>query len=73
MLVESLVVVELKVVEALAPIQNDAQLLTYLKLTECSIGLLMNFHVSLLRHGIRRLVNNFAEPPDLSAFPRLGG
>lgn len=72
LLVESLVVVELKVVEALAPI-HDAQLLTYLKLTECSIGLLMNFHVSLLRHGIRRLVNNFAEPPDLSAFPRLGG
>src|SRR3982750_1835225 len=38
LLVESLVVVELKVVEALAPI-HDAQLLTYLKLTECSIGL----------------------------------
>jgi len=56
LLVEKKVVVELKAVEAL----NDlflAQTLTYLKLTNCKLGLLMNFNVLLMKDGIRRVVN----------------
>ena len=49
------VVVELKVVKELAPI-FDAQLLTYMRLTECRVGLLMNFNVPVLKDGIKRLV-----------------
>lgn len=58
LLVEGLVVVELKTVEKLLPV-HEAQLLTYLKLTHRSVGLLLNFHSAVLRHGLRRLVNNF--------------
>lgn len=68
-LVEGGVVVELKAVEALLPV-HEAQLLTYLKLSGVSVGLLVNFHVPVLRRGIKRLVNRF---PDRSAPPRLGG
>ncbi len=53
--VEDSVVLELKAVERLLPI-HDAQLLTYLKLTERRVGLLLNFNSTSLRHGIRRLV-----------------
>ncbi len=56
LLVEDCVVVELKSVDALEPI-HDAQLLTYLKLANLKLGLLINFNVKLLRHGIKRLVN----------------
>jgi len=49
------VIVELKVVKELAPI-FEAQLLTYMKLTECRVGLLMNFNVPVLKDGIKRLV-----------------
>jgi GxxExxY protein len=49
------VVVELKVVKELAPI-FDAQLLTYMRLTQCRVGLLMNFNVPVLKDGIKRLV-----------------
>lgn len=55
-LVEDLVVVELKAVERLLPI-HDAQLLTYLRLANKKVGLLINFNVVLLRDGIRRKVN----------------
>jgi GxxExxY protein len=55
LLVDGLVVVELKAVDRLAGI-HEAQLLTYLKLTGCKLGLLMNFNVTLLRDGIKRLV-----------------
>jgi GxxExxY protein len=51
-----LVIVEIKSVEALAPI-HEAQLLTYLKLTGVKIGLLINFNVVVLKSGIRRLVH----------------
>jgi GxxExxY protein len=57
-LVEDKVIVELKAVEKLEPI-HDAQLLSYLRLAGCSVGLLINFHVTLLQKGIRRLVHNF--------------
>ena len=49
------VIVELKAVDAIAPV-HEAQLLTYLKLTSCRIGLLINFNVPLLKDGIRRRV-----------------
>ena len=53
LLVENLLPVELKSVEALHPI-HDAQLLTYLRIGRFSLGLLMNFNVALLKDGIRR-------------------
>jgi GxxExxY protein len=56
-LVEKMVVLELKAVEGLQPI-HDAQLLTYLKLGEWPIGLLINFNVPVLKKGIKRPVNN---------------
>jgi GxxExxY protein len=56
LLVAGLVIVEVKSVEALAPI-HEAQLLTYLKLTGVKIGLLINFNVVVLKNGIRRLVH----------------
>jgi GxxExxY protein len=49
------VVVEVKAVDALLPV-HEAQLLTYLKLTGCRVGLLINFNVSVLKDGIKRLV-----------------
>jgi len=54
-LVADLVVVEIKAVEALAPI-HDAQLLTYLRLGGWKVGLLINFNVVVLKDGIRRRV-----------------
>ena len=60
LLVEELVVVELKAVERLEPI-HEAQLLSYLKLSGCKVGLLINFNVKLLKNGIRRFVHEFQE------------
>ncbi|NEP11380.1 MAG: GxxExxY protein [Symploca sp. SIO1A3] len=57
LLVEDLVIVELKAVESLQPI-HSAQLLTYLKLKQRWLGLLINFNVPILRQGIKRLVND---------------
>ena len=54
-LVAGLVVVELKTVEALAPV-HDAQLLTYLRLGGWRVGLLINFNVAILKHGIHRRI-----------------
>ncbi|KAF0223521.1 MAG: hypothetical protein FD176_1848 [Rhodospirillaceae bacterium] len=54
-LAEAQVVVELKTVEKLLPV-HDAQMLTYLRLSGCRVGLLMNFNVPILRDGIKRLV-----------------
>lgn len=53
LIVEEKVVVELKVVKELAPI-HEAQLITYMKLTNCKVGLLINFNVLKLKNGIRR-------------------
>lgn len=55
--VENRVVVELKAVEALNDI-HLAQMLTYLKLSECEVGLLINFNVTQLIKGIKRVINN---------------
>ena len=55
MIIDCKVVVELNAVKALEPI-HEAQLLTYLKLTGCSVGLLINFNVPVLKQGIKRMV-----------------
>jgi GxxExxY protein len=49
------VVVETKAVDALHPV-HEAQLLTYLKLTNCKVGLLINFNVRVLKDGVKRMV-----------------
>ena len=55
MLVEECVLVELKAVERMLPLY-EAQLLTYLKLAEKRLGLLINFNVPLFKDGIKRLI-----------------
>jgi GxxExxY protein len=57
LLVEDVVIVELKTVSKLLPIHH-AQLLSYLRLSRRPVGLLINFHVPRLRDGIRRIVND---------------
>lgn len=63
-LVENLIVVEIKAVDAVTPV-HQAQLLTYLKLSHKHVGLLMNFNTVHLRDGIRRMVNG--DPPSESS------
>ncbi len=60
LLVAGSVIVELKAVDALAPI-HEAQLLSYLKLSGNQVGLLLNFNVIHLREGIKRIVSNYIE------------
>lgn len=68
-LVDDIIIIELKTVERLLP-KHEAQLLTYLKVYQRPLGLLMNFNVPILKNGIKRLVNHFQEN---SASPRLCG
>jgi GxxExxY protein len=56
LIVEDKVIVELKSIEAIAPVHKK-QLLTYLKLTDLKLGLLINFNVPLIKNGITRIVN----------------
>lgn len=58
MIVSEGIVLEIKCVDALAPI-HTAQVLTYLKMTGLKLGLLLNFRVEVMRMGIKRVVNNF--------------
>jgi len=58
LLVDNKIIVELKSVEKLLPI-HQAQLLTYMKLAEIKIGLLMNFNVRFMKNGIKRMVLYF--------------
>jgi GxxExxY protein len=60
LLVDGKVVVEVKSKEAIHPV-DEAQLLSHLRLLNIPIGLLINFHVVLLKDGIRRMVNNYRE------------
>jgi GxxExxY protein len=53
-LVEQKIIVELKTVDYLLPI-HEAQILTYLKLTGCKVGLLINFNVPILKNGLKRM------------------
>ena len=69
LVVEGIVVVELKNVDTLLPI-HQAQMLTYLKLYHRQVGLLLNFNVPVLKDGLKRIVHNYHPP---SASPRLGG
>lgn len=56
-IIENKLILEIKSVEALNDI-HFAQLLTYLKLTNCKLGMLINFNVLLIKNGIKRVVNN---------------
>ncbi len=56
-IVEDKVILELKSIEAIAPVHLK-QLLTYLKITGIKLGLLINFNEALIKDGIRRVVNN---------------
>lgn len=62
MLVEDCIIIENKTVVALLPI-HTAQLLTYLKLRCCTLGFLINWNVTLLKNGIKRVVNNHKAMP----------
>ena len=55
-IIENKFIVEIKSVEALTDV-HLAQLLTYLRLSNCKLGLLINFNVSLLKNGVRRVIN----------------
>ena len=56
LLVENRIVIELKTVEVFTDV-HTAQILTYMKLGNYKLGLLINFHVSLLKNGIKRFIN----------------
>ena len=61
LLVENEIVVEVKAMEQLAPI-HEAQLLSYLRLSGKHVGLLINFHVRVLKNGLKRIVDQFPDP-----------
>lgn len=56
-IIDNKVIVELKSIEMLAPVHYK-QVQTYLKLSGCKLGLLINFNVNLIKDGIHRIVNN---------------
>ena len=60
LVVDGKLIVELKCKECLHPV-DEAQLLSHLRLLNLPIGLLINFHVVLLKNGIKRMVNNYRE------------
>lgn len=57
LIIENKLIIELKAVEALNDV-HFAQILTYLKLSDCKLGLLINFNVALIKNGIKRVANN---------------
>jgi len=59
-IVENKVIIECKAIDALAPIHSRI-LLTYLRLTDIHLGLLINFNVEYFKEGVRRVVNNLPE------------
>jgi len=68
LVVEDKIIIEIKAVEKLLPI-HEAQLLSYLRLANKRVGLLMNFHVAVLKNGLKRIVNEF---PDAEWAKRRG-
>jgi len=76
LIVEGAVIVELKTVSELLPV-HSSQLLTYLKLSDKPIGLLINFNVTVLKRGLKRVVNHYVgqipdtAPDSLSSSPLL--
>jgi len=69
MLVENVIILENKAVERLLPI-HEAQLLTYLKLRGSSLGFLINWNVTLIKDGIKRMVNNYPDGDPLKILHR---
>ncbi len=69
LVVDGKVVVELKCKDVLHPV-DEAQLLSHLRLLDIPVGLLINFHVVLLKHGIKRMVNNYLEPVE-GIYPKV--
>ena len=63
LVVEGKVIVEIKCKAALHPV-DEAQLLSHLRLLDLRVGLLINFHVLVLKDGIRRMVNHYQEAPE---------
>lgn len=55
-IIENKFIIEIKAVERLTDV-HTAQILTYLKLTNCKLGFLINFNVSLLKNGVKRIIN----------------
>ncbi len=68
LLVQKRIIVEVKAIESILPV-HKAQLLSYLRLSNCKVGLLINFNVVSLRQGISRIVNGF---PDKKLLGVLG-
>jgi GxxExxY protein len=60
LVVEDEIIVEIKAVEKILPI-HEAQVLSYLRLAHKRVGLLMNFHVTVLKNGLKRIVNEFPD------------
>ena len=56
--VENEIILELKAVDAIIPV-HEAQIISYLKLSDRRLGFLLNFNVDLMKNGIKRFVNNF--------------
>jgi GxxExxY protein len=67
LMVEDCVIVEIKSVDHVLPI-HQAQMLSYLKLTGCKVGLLINFNVRLLKQGIQRIEMNFLNDTQINVF-----
>jgi GxxExxY protein len=61
LIVEGAVIVEVKSLERLTPV-HDAQMITYLRLSRCVVGLILNFNTRVMKDGIKRMVNNFPGP-----------
>ena len=57
-LVEREIIIEIKAVEFILPV-HEAQIISYLKLTNKKLGILINFNVPLIKNGFKRIVNNF--------------
>jgi GxxExxY protein len=66
LVVEAEIIVEIKAVEKLLPI-HEAQLLSYLRLAHKRVGLLINFHVPVLKTGLKRIVNEFPDACGINA------
>lgn len=70
LLVADKVLIEVKAKETLSP-TDKPQLLTYLRLLDLKLGLLINFHVPVLKNGIHRIVNRLKEPPTPREIPEF--
>lgn len=60
MLIKDIVIVEIKSIDLIMPIHH-AQVLSYLKLSGCKVGLLINYNETLLKHGVHRIVNGYVD------------